>query len=158
MQLRPFPPVFFRSMSNTGPYIRKFLGLGLRRRSSVCCRPRPATAAPATEIFVVLTKLFMGGAADFARFGNGQSGNSRRCWCSGLTSKTNHFWKRAFFCSSFGGVFVLLGWGVFLCVLSFFLLFARQREFLLVFFFEGIPHRNGEFPLWKWLAKMTKAR
>ena len=41
------------------------------------------------------------------------------------------------------GVFVLFG-GVFL-LLGCFLFFARQRDFF--FFFEGLPHRNGEFPL-----------
>ena len=37
--------------------------------------------------------------------------------------------------------------GVFLCFFGVFLLFTRQRIFVGFFFFEGIPHRNGEFPL-----------
>ena len=76
----------------------------------------------------------------------------------GLPAKPIIVWKRAvflrasaqkkfgcffrlleFFLVLLGGVFVLLG-----C----FLFFARQRDFLVFFIFsEGIPHRNGEFPL-----------
>ena len=53
-----------------------------------------------------------------------QSGNSQRCWCSGLVSKTNYFLEEeknvcSFFFFAFGGVFVLFG-GVFVLFGRFF--------------------------------------
>ena len=54
------------------------------------------------------------------------------------------FWL---FFSSFGGVVVLFG-GVFVLLgVLFFVFRASARIFVGEFFFEGIPHRNGEFPL-----------
>ena len=96
-----------------------------------------------------------------------QSGNARRCWSSGRTSKTNLFLEESFF-FFFPRVsankknwcfFRLLGvflcfWGVFLFFLGVFLRFwgvfvfcASAQLFFGEFFFEGLPHRNGEFLL-----------
>ena len=83
--------------------------------------------------------------------------NSRRCWCSGLTSKTNYFLEEGSFCfarkrdlflcvllPSFGGVLMLYG-GVFVFFWCFFA-FHAPADFCWVFFFRrhttpkrGIP-------------------
>ena len=72
-----------------------------------------------------------------------QSGNARRCWSSGRTSKNNKnncFWEEGIFCSlvsakkAVGCFFRLLGvflcfWGVFLCFWGCFLFLARSANF-----------------------------
>ena len=95
-----------------------------------------------------------------------QSGNSRRCWSSGRTSKTKYFLeegsfffarkrkKRCWvFFSPFGGVLMLLGgvfvlfWGVFVLFVFFVFRASSARNVWGELIFQSLPHPNGEFPL-----------